>query len=151
MGIANGMAMSLTQRRHGHRPRGGRRAGLRESYPAVDSSVAEARSALADFAAAAGASAEQVGAVRLAASEALTNVVLHAYPAHLGGIYVTAKLAGGELWVLIADNGCGLHAGGRAEGLGLGLMLISELTDGVSIVERSSGGTELRMRFCLAV
>jgi two-component sensor histidine kinase len=53
------------------------------------------------------------------------------------------------LWVLIADNGCGLHAGRDTDGLGLGLALISQMTDGFSVVGRSSGGTELRLRFAL--
>jgi hypothetical protein len=48
--------------------------------------------------------------------------------------------------VLIADNGCGLHAGRDTDGLGLGLALISQMTDGFSVVGRSSGGTELRLR-----
>jgi anti-sigma regulatory factor (Ser/Thr protein kinase) len=129
--------------------RDGLRTSLRETYPAVDSSVVDARRALAEFAAAAGASEEQVDAVRAAASEALTNVVLHAYPARLGHVHVIARLAGGELWVLIADNGCGLHTGRESGGLGLGLALIARMTDGFSVVERSSGGTEMRMRFCL--
>lgn len=123
---------------------------LKESYPAVASSVPIARQALAEFATTAGATQPQVEAVRLAASEALTNVVQYAYRARLGPIHVTARVAGGELWVLIADSGCGLHAGDEGDGLGLGLALISQLTDGFSIVERSSGGTELRMRFDLA-
>lgn len=129
---------------------GGSRAGFRESYPAVDSSVAEARRELADFAVAVGAGEEQVDAVRSAVSEAVTNSVLYAYPARLGHIHVTARVAGGELWILIADSGCGLHAGRARRGPGLGLGVISEVTDGLSVVERSSGGTELRMRFCLA-
>ncbi len=122
---------------------------LKESYPAVATSVPIARQALAEFAASAGATQTQVEAVRLAASEALTNVVQYAYRSRLGPIHVTARLAGGELWVLVADSGCGLHAGHEGKGLGLGLALISQLTDGFSIVERSSGGTELRMRFDL--
>ncbi len=123
---------------------------LRESYPAVSDSVADAREALTRVAQAAGASAEQVEAVRLAASEALTNVVRFAYPARIGHVHVTARAAGEELWVLIADSGCGLHAGRESDGLGLGLALIAQSTDGFSVVERSSGGTELRMRFDLA-
>jgi anti-sigma regulatory factor (Ser/Thr protein kinase) len=122
---------------------------LKESYPAVPGSVAAARLALAEFAAFVGAGPEKLDAVRLAASEALTNVVRYAYRARLGPIHVTARLAGGELWVLIADSGCGLHAGHDGDGLGLGLALISQVTDGFSVVERSSGGTELRMRFDL--
>ena len=126
-----------------------RAPSFRECYPAVDISVADARRALAEFAAAAGASSALVEAVRSAASEALTNVVRYAYPARTGHVHVTARLAGGELWVLIADNGCGLHAGRVSDGLGLGLALISQMTEGFSVVERSSGGTELRMRFGL--
>jgi anti-sigma regulatory factor (Ser/Thr protein kinase) len=153
MGSPSGSAMRLTHGSQVSKFSSGVRDGcascLRESYPAVDCSVAEGRRALADFAAEAGASEEQVDAVRSVASEALTNVVRYAYPARIGHIHVTARLAGGELWVLIADNGCGLHAGSESDGLGLGLALISQLTDGFSVVERSSGGTELRMRFCL--
>jgi anti-sigma regulatory factor (Ser/Thr protein kinase) len=146
--------MRLRQRSRVGDPSGDWRDGhspcLRECYPAVDSSVAEARQALAEFATVAGAGDERVEAIRLATSEALTNVVRYAYPARVGHIHVTARLAGGELWVLIADNGCGLHAGRESDGLGLGLALISQLTDGLSVVERSSGGTELRMRFCIS-
>jgi serine/threonine-protein kinase RsbW len=128
-----------------------RRAGpyVRESYPAIPSTVPAARQAIAECARAAGASDEQLDAIRLASSEALTNAVRFAYRARLGHVHVTARVAGGELWVLIADNGCGIHAGQDSEGLGLGLALISESTDGFSVVERSTGGTELRLRFKL--
>jgi serine/threonine-protein kinase RsbW len=121
---------------------------VRESFPAVAGSVPLARRVITDWAIAAGAEEDQVDAIRLAVSEALTNVVLHAYPWRTGEIYVTARVAGRELWVLIGDSGCGIHAGRDTDGLGLGLALISQMTDGFSVVERSSGGTELRLRFC---
>ncbi len=122
----------------------------RESFPALASSIPEARAAIVEFAVAAGADGEQLEEIRLAVSEALTNVVRYAYPWRTGHIYVTTRVAGGELWILIADNGCGIHAGRDSEGLGLGLALISHLTDGFAVVERSCGGTELRLRFALA-
>jgi serine/threonine-protein kinase RsbW len=123
------------------------RQRLRECYPAVIDSIPQARRAIAEFAASVGARQERVDKVRLAASEALTNVVQHAYQSRPGGIHVSAWLASGELWVLIGDVGCGLHAGPESNGLGVGLVLISQMADGFSVVERSSGGTELRMRF----
>ena len=49
------------------------------TFRAEPSSVPRARRALREFAAAAGATVDQVDAVRLASSEAVTNAVLHAY------------------------------------------------------------------------
>jgi anti-sigma regulatory factor (Ser/Thr protein kinase) len=108
----------------------GGRPYLRESYPAVAGSVPVARGAVTEWAIAAGAEHERIHAIRLAVSEALTNVVLYAYPWRTGEIHVTARVAGNELWVLIADSGCGIHAGRDSDGLGLGLALISQVTDG---------------------
>ncbi len=80
---------------------------VEQTYAAVADSVGAARRALTHFAAQAGASAEQVEAVRLAASEALTNVVKHAYPDRPGSIHVTAAVACRELCVEITDDGWG--------------------------------------------
>ena len=118
-------------------------------YRAIPASVPLARHALGDLAAAAGASAEKVEAIRLAVSEAMTNAVLHAYPQASGIVDVTAAVASGELWVLIADDGRGLHARSGSPGLGLGLVLISQEADSFEVGPRGSGGTEVRMRFDL--
>jgi len=122
-----------------------------ETFPAVADSVPRARHALAGFATRAGASGEQIDAVRLTSSEALTNAVLHAYRGEPGAIQVTAAVVAQELWVLIADEGCGMQPRGERPGLGLGLGLglIAKLTDEFEIVARSGGGTEVRMRFDL--
>ena len=124
-------------------------ANLSETYPARAEAISEARQALSDFAAAAGADEGQVEAVRLASSEALTNAVVHAYRDQTGTIRVTAAEISGELWVLIADDGCGLEPRADRPGLGLGLGLIARLSDHLAIVPRASGGTEVRMRFKL--
>jgi anti-sigma regulatory factor (Ser/Thr protein kinase) len=147
------MSVTESPRRNGFRatPQGRRdRRSLCECYPAIASSVPVARRAVAEFAAAAGASADLVHAIRLAASEALTNAVKYAYPGTDGSIDVNAWHANGELWLLITDDGCGLRAGRESDGLGQGLALISQTADDLLILERSSGGTELRMRFDLA-
>jgi anti-sigma regulatory factor (Ser/Thr protein kinase) len=123
---------------------------LNESYPAVPDAVPLARSALAEVAAAAGAQGERLDEIRLAVSEALTNAVVHAYRDHDGGrFHVTAAVASGELWILISDDGRGLHAWNDSRGLGIGLSLISGLSDDFAIVTRASGGTEVQMRFDL--
>ncbi len=122
---------------------------LNEIYEATPRSVAEGRAKLAAFAAKVGATPRQVDAVRLAASEAMTNSVLHAYRGGPGLIYVNAAVASGELWILISDDGCGLKPRPDRPGLGLGLGLISEVSDDFAIVSRATGGTEVRIRFNL--
>lgn len=121
---------------------------LNESYPAVPESVPLARRAVSAVAARAGASGDRLDEIRLAVSEALTNAVVHAYrngtPGHF---HLTAAVAPGELWVLIGDDGRGMHAWNDSEGLGIGLSLISGLSDDFAIVTRASGGTEVQMRF----
>ncbi len=119
------------------------------TYPATPRSVATARHALSVFAAEAGADPQQVDAVRLAVSEAVTNAVLHAYPDGAGEVHVTVALVCDELWVLVGDDGCGLEPRSDRPGLGLGLGLITQLSDEMAVVPRAGGGTEVRMRFAL--
>src|SRR5689334_10194686 len=124
---------------------------LSQSYPAVAEAVPLARRAVADVAAEAGAGGERLEEIRLAVSEALTNAVLHAYTdGTTGQFQVTVAVAAGELWVLISDDGRGLHAWNDSRGLGIGLSLISGLSDDFAIVTRASGGTEVQMRFDLS-
>jgi anti-sigma regulatory factor (Ser/Thr protein kinase) len=122
---------------------------LSRDYSAVADSVPLARCALVAIAKSAGADVDQLEAVRLAASEALTNAVIHAYPRRAGRIHVTAWTADGELVVEIADDGLGFQTHTETPGLGMGLGLISQLTDDFTIRQPTAGGTSVRMRFWL--
>lgn len=120
------------------------------SYPAIAESVPRARAALTAFAEVAGATEDRLEAIRLAASEAVTNAVLHAYHDRTAGdVQISASRIDGEIWVLVADSGSGLRARRRTPGLGLGLALIAQLADDFQILSRAAGGTELQMRFRL--
>jgi serine/threonine-protein kinase RsbW len=123
---------------------------LSQSYPATAASVTNARRALVALAASAGATGQRLEAVQMAASEALTNVVVHAYRGGHGEIHLSAGVSPGELWVHVADDGCGFRARSDSPGLGYGLKLIAQNTDGLTITKRPNGGTELRMRFHLS-
>jgi serine/threonine-protein kinase RsbW len=123
---------------------------LSQSYAALAESVPHARNDVVAFAVRRGASQAQIEAIRLAVSEAVSNVVLHAYDgSEPGEIHVTAEIAARDLWVLISDEGRGFQAPARAPGLGWGLPLIAHMTDRLEIAERAEGGTEIRMRFAL--
>lgn len=119
------------------------------SYPAAGESAARARWAVAEFAAAAGVEGEQLDGIRLAVSEAVTNVVLHAYAAGEGSVSVSAAIASGGLSVLIMDEGSGLRSDSPSAGLGLGLIVMERFSDGFILAERASGGLEVRLQFLL--
>lgn len=123
------------------------RENLNQSYPAVRETVRKARNAVVAVAAAAGAAPEQVDSIKLAVSEAVTNSVVHAYREEPGAVHVIAALAGQELWVLVADDGRGFQHPSDRPGQGWGLALIAEAADNFEIATRSTGGTEVRMRF----
>jgi serine/threonine-protein kinase RsbW len=118
-------------------------------YPAISDAVPRARAAVADFARQAGMQRNRIEGLRLAVSEAVTNVVRHAYPTGSGMVGVTAGRAGDELWVLISDEGRGHQSPSPNPGLGFGLGIIAHECDGLVVTERSHGGTEVRMRFTL--
>ena len=119
------------------------------SYTALPASVGDARNWAAGAALEAGATPDVVEAVRLAVSEAVTNVVLHAYPEAPGEVHLTLAVADGEFWVLVADEGRGHQSRPTTPGLGWGLALIADACQDFMITERSGGGTELRMGFWL--
>src|SRR5580692_9067855 len=117
---------------------------LSESRPAAPSSVTWARQSVVDFATAAGARGQQLEDIRLVVSEAVTNAVLYAYEeSSPGEVHVIAAVVNEELLIVIADDGRGMRgeSNGRG-GLGLGLALMAELSDGFTLTTRSSGGVE---------
>jgi anti-sigma regulatory factor (Ser/Thr protein kinase) len=123
---------------------------LVKAYPPVAESVGCARRTLTRLASAAGAAAEKVEAIRLAVSEAMTNAVLESR----GGdraIRVQAAVVDDALAVSIDADRSQLPAidPDRGLGAGVGLALIAHAADELAIAKRSSGATELRMRFGL--
>ena len=89
-------------------------------------------------------------AVGLAATEALTNAVRHAYPGSQGPVTLSVKQAADQLVVVVADEGIGARsvpARSRPErGRGMGLLLLRELCT-VARVEPGSSGTVVTMAF----
>jgi anti-sigma regulatory factor (Ser/Thr protein kinase) len=101
--------------------------------------------------------AEQVGAdeavrekVRLAVSEAVTNCVVHAYPEQAPGDVTVKAWVGddGQLVIVVSDDGSGFRTSPINPGLGIGLGLMAEMSDGLSIGTRDGQpGTSVTLRF----
>jgi anti-sigma regulatory factor (Ser/Thr protein kinase) len=117
--------------------------------PAMPDAVGVARQALTGACEALGLTPRATGDVRLAVSEACTNVVAHAYrdQAAPGELEVAVLLRPGELTVIVRDRGCGITPRLEGGGLGLGLPLIAALTRRAEIGDLEGGGTEVAMTF----
>jgi serine/threonine-protein kinase RsbW len=123
--------------------------GLDASYPANPLHVAAIRRAVSHVAALCGAGQATLIRLELAVSEAVTNVVLHAYrtPGTDGAVHVTACVDGRFLDVCVRDSGVGMSPRVDSPGLGLGLSLMAHESDRCEIRSGADGGTEVFMRF----
>jgi serine/threonine-protein kinase RsbW len=99
--------------------------------------------------------AVDIDAVELAVSEAVANVAVHAYRGEQGSddapgrVRVSARIDGDDLRVVVSDDGVGMAPRADSPGLGLGLPLIAELSDGLEIEQRPTG-SRMVIRFRLA-
>jgi serine/threonine-protein kinase RsbW len=85
--------------------------------------------------------------VKLAVTEACTNVVVHAYPDSDGPMHVRAGLVDGALTVVVSDEGRGILPRPDSPGLGLGLPLIATLASSLELGTNDQNQTEVRMVF----
>jgi anti-sigma regulatory factor (Ser/Thr protein kinase) len=119
------------------------------TWPARPEHVREARARVCELASRAGVAPRVVDNVRLAVSEAVGNAVLHGYRgSDQGDVTVVAEADDGELKVVVSDEGCGMRPRPDSPGAGLGLPLIAEMADSVSVSPGRGGrGTQLCMTF----
>ncbi len=117
---------------------------MRELLPATRASVAEARGAVRRFAT--GLEVDLDG-VLLAVSEAVANVVTHAYAEDENGeVELEAAASPFELTVVVRDQGRGLEAGGGNPGAGFGLRIIGRVAQHVEL-DDTRDGVSLTMGF----
>jgi anti-sigma regulatory factor (Ser/Thr protein kinase) len=119
--------------------------------PARAENVAIVRHAIGALGEAIEIDAQTLSDIRLAVTEACTNVVVHAYPdGDEGPLEVLATLGGEQLTVVVRDEGKGISARTDSPGLGLGLPLIASLAETVQLGHDREERTEVRMTFSLA-
>jgi stage II sporulation protein AB (anti-sigma F factor) len=116
-----------------------------------------ARSAVSQMASQLDPTLEELGDIKTAVSEAVTNAVVHAYPDELGPVLLRARiLEGGILEVTVRDKGVGIEDVGRAraplyttggeERSGMGFTIMESFMDTLKVRSTPERGTTVIMR-----
>src|SRR3712207_683565 len=88
--------------------------------------------------------------MKMAVTEACTNVVVHAYEEDDGTLEVEMRAAEDGLTIVVRDQGAGIQprpSRNAPPALGLGLPLIAALSDAFELRGSAGQGTEVRMTF----
>jgi anti-sigma regulatory factor (Ser/Thr protein kinase) len=123
------------------------------TMPARPEGVGVVRQALAGMADALDFDASVLADMKMAVTEACTNVVVHAYDEDAGVLEVEMLADEAGLTIVVRDHGSGIQprpARSEPPALGLGLPLIAALSDSFELRGSAGHGTEVRMTFAYA-
>lgn len=126
-------------------------------FPSRSANEAFARSAVACFAAQLDPTLEELGDIRTAVSEAVTNCIVHAYPENLGVITLRCRiLKGNILDVVVKDQGVGIadieqarrpmFTTGGSDRSGMGFTIMESFMTSFEIKSIPGKGTTVHMR-----
>lgn len=126
-------------------------------FPSKSTNEGFARSAVACFAAQLDPNLEELGDIRTAVSEAVTNCIVHAYPDKIGMITVRCRiLKDNILDVVIKDRGVGIvnleqarrpmFTTGGTDRSGMGFTIMESFMTTFDVMSEPGKGTTVHMR-----
>lgn len=126
-------------------------------FPSKSTNESFARSAVACFAAQLDPTMEELGDIRTAVSEAVTNAIVHAYPDSFGIITIRCRiLKDSILDIVVKDRGVGIpdieqakkpmFTTGGAERSGMGFTIMESFMTSLSVTSEEGKGTTVHMR-----
>ncbi|MDO4749780.1 MAG: anti-sigma F factor [Eubacteriales bacterium] len=129
---------------------------IKLEFPARSTNESFARGAIACFAAQLDPTLEELGDIRTAVSEAVTNAIVHAYPDELGRIMIRARiLEDNKLELVVRDWGRGIEdinkamepmfTTGGAERSGMGFTIMESFMDKLRVKSAPGRGTTVTM------
>ena len=116
-----------------------------------------ARSAVAAFASQLDPTLDELGDIKTAVSEAVTNAIVHAYPQEIGKIALRACIFDGNLLeITVRDWGCGiadvekarepLYTTGGEERSGMGFTIMESFMTSLQVTSKPGRGTTVHMK-----
>ena len=126
-------------------------------FPSKSANEAFARSAVACFAAQMDPTLEELGDIRTAVSEAVTNCIVHGYPDGYGQIVLRCRiLKDNTLDIVIKDKGVGIEnleqarkpmfTTGGSERSGMGFTIMESFMTSFQVTSKIGKGTTVHMR-----
>lgn len=126
-------------------------------FPSKSANEAFARAAVACFASQMDPTLEELGDIKTAVSEAVTNCIVHAYPDEFGLISIRCRiLKGNVLDVVVKDRGIGItdieqakrpmFTTGGAERSGMGFTIMESFMSDLTVSSFPGKGTTVHMR-----
>lgn len=126
-------------------------------FPSYSANEAFARAAVACFAAQLDPTLDELGDIKTAVSEAVTNCIVHAYPDSIGLITLRAKILPEHvLDLVIRDRGCGiadlaqartpLFTTGGEERSGMGITIMESFMSEFRLTSTQGKGTTVHMK-----
>ncbi|MCL2568354.1 MAG: anti-sigma F factor [Oscillospiraceae bacterium] len=130
---------------------------IKLEFPSKSINESFARSTVACFAARLDPTLEELGDIKTAVSEAVTNAIVHAYPDTVGKILLRAKItADNAIEIVVKDNGLGISDIDRArtpmfttggeERSGMGFTIMESFMDKLHVRSIPGKGTTVTMR-----
>lgn len=126
-------------------------------FPSKSCNEAFARAAVACFAAQLDPTVEELGDIRTAVSEAVTNAIVHAYPNELGMVTMRCRILKGQvLDIVVKDRGIGIadieqamrpmYTTGGSDRSGMGFTIMESFMSNLEISSVPGKGTTVHMR-----
>ena len=130
---------------------------MKLEFSAKSSNEGFARAAVAAFAAQLDPTLEELGDIRTAVSEAVTNSIVHAYPDRIGSVIVKCRiLKDNILDIVIKDHGIGIDdverarqpmfTTGGSDRSGMGFTIMESFMTSFSVKSVAGKGTTIHMR-----
>ena len=126
-------------------------------FPSKSCNEAFARAAVACFAAQLDPTVEELGDIRTAVSEAVTNAIVHAYPNELGTVTLRCRILKGQILdIVVMDKGVGIpdieqamrpmYTTGGSDRSGMGFTIMESFMSNLEISSTPGKGTTVHMR-----
>ncbi len=129
---------------------------IKLEFPSLSANESFARAAAAGFAAQLDPTLEELGDIKTSVSEAVTNVIVHAYPDTIGKVTMRMRIIDGEkLEITVRDWGRGIenleqamepmYTSGGEERSGMGFTIMESFMDRLRVKSKTGKGTTVTM------